>query len=152
VAQYYEYGYDHFWRHLAADMRFKYFSSSWFLQIITKYLFTVDGVNIWNTDKVGSYTTRQKARERNPHVLNHVLFWADFLSKGKSKIDIELDYKSILIIEKMPQTGITDFAITDDPAIYQEPPEVTQPNLLSLLLNSDEDGFLEEEQEVGEDD
>jgi hypothetical protein len=52
----------------------------------------------------------------------------------------------------MPQTCITDFAITDDPAIYQEPPEVTQPNLLSLLLNSDEDGFLEEEQEVGEDD
>lgn len=152
VAQYYEYGYDHFWRHLAVDMKFKYFSSSWFLQIIPKYLFTVDGVNIWNTDKVGSYTTRQKARERNPHVLNHVLFWADFLSKGKSKIDIELDHKSILIIEKMPQTGITDFAITDDPAIYEEPPEVIQPNLLTLFLNSEEDDFLEEEQEGGEDD
>ena len=152
VAAYYHYGHDYFWRHLAADMTFKNIGNSWFLQIIPKYLFTVDGINIWDTEKVGSYTTRQKSRERNPHVLNHILFWADYLSQGKSRVQVELDYKPIMVIEKMPQTGIADFAITDDPAIYEEPPEVLQPNLFSFLINNEDDDFIEEEAEGAEDD
>ncbi|MCL4279994.1 MAG: DUF4365 domain-containing protein, partial [Ignavibacteriaceae bacterium] len=44
VAKYYEYGYDKFWRHLAADLSFKKFGKSWFLQIIPKYFFTQDGI------------------------------------------------------------------------------------------------------------
>lgn len=147
VAAYYQYGFDRFWRHLAADMTFKNIGTSWFLQIIPKYLFTVDGINIWDTEKVGSYTTRQKARERNPHVLNHILFWADYLSQGKSRIEVELDYKPLMLIEKMPQTGIADFAITDDPAIYDEPPEVLQPNLFSFLTDDEDEHFGEEEAE-----
>lgn len=151
VVAFYQYGRDHFWRHLAADMKFKYIGTSWYLQVIPKYLFTVDGINIWDTEKVGSYTTRQKARERNPHVLNHILFWGDYLSQGKSRIEIELDHKPIMVIEKIPQMGIADFAITDDPAIYDEPPEVIQPYLFSLLIDSD-DSELEEEQEEADDD
>jgi hypothetical protein len=143
VAAYYEYGNNHFWRHLAADMRFKYIGSSWFLQIIPKYLFTTDGQTIWDTEKVGPYTTRQKARERNPHVLNHILFWADWLSGDGGRIEISLNYSPIMVIEKMPQIGFADFAITDDPAIYEEPPEAKQPNFFSQLFQREDEDFEE---------
>ncbi|NMC12479.1 MAG: hypothetical protein GYA34_06290 [Chloroflexi bacterium] len=84
--------------------------------------------------------------------MNHILFWADYLSQGKSRVQVDLDYKPIMVIEKMPQTGIADFAITDDPAIYEEPPEVLQPNLFSYILNNEDDDFIEEEPEGAEDD
>ncbi len=133
VVAYYEYGFDHFWRHLAADLNFKYIGTSWYLQIVPKYFFTGDGDRPWNSEKVGSYTTRQKARERNQHVMNHVLFWATTLSQGSTSIKIELDRQPILIVERMPMVGIAGFSITDDPATYEEPPEVDQFDFFGMI-------------------
>jgi len=126
IAKLYEYGRDKFWRHTAADLRFKMIGSSWFLRVIPKYLFTVDGETPFDSEKVGPYTTKLKARERNPHVLNHILFWSHVLSRNEPEIKMELDFKTVMVIEKLPLLGIADFAIPYDSAIYEEPPAVEQ--------------------------
>ncbi|MCQ3935711.1 MAG: hypothetical protein DPW18_01565 [Chloroflexi bacterium] len=147
VAEYYHYGVDYFWRHLAAGLNFRLFGPSWFLEINPKYFFTTDGETAWDSEKVGPYTTSKKSSERNPHVLNHVLFWAQYLSQGKHNIQIRLDGEVVLKIEKMPFAGLANFAITDDPAIYKEPPEIRQMDFLSQFFSEDE--F---ESEMNEDD
>jgi len=144
IAKFYEYGGDKFWRHTAADLRFKLIGSSWFLQVIPKYFFTVDGVRPFDSKKVGPYTTKLKALERNPHVLNHVLFWSDVLSQGRRAIYINLDFKTVMIIERLPLLGIADFAIPYDPAIYEEPPAAEQLDFLKPWFNTaDEDDYDE---------
>jgi hypothetical protein len=140
VAKFYEYGIDQFWRHTAADLRFRMIGSSWFLQIIPKYFFTIDGEMPIDPDKVGPYTTKLKALERNPHVLNHILFWSHVLSQDKPDTKINLDFKPVMIIEKLPFLGIADFAIPYDPAIYEEPPPVEQLSMFEHWFGeSDED-------------
>ena len=144
VAKFYEYGWDKFWRHTAAELSFKLIGSSWFLQVIPKYFFTVDGVRPFDSKKVGPYTTKLKALQRNPHVLNHVLFWSDVLSQGNPAICIELDFKTVMIIEKLPLLGIADFTIPYDPAIYEEPPAVEQLDFFEYWLGTaDEDEYDE---------
>ncbi|MBI4675730.1 MAG: DUF4365 domain-containing protein [Chloroflexi bacterium] len=91
LAKYYEYGFDHFWRHLAVNLSFRIIGKAWYLQIIPKYLYTVDGEIPFDSTKVGPYTTSIKAKERNIHVLNHVLFWSDVLSRGEKNVSIWLD-------------------------------------------------------------
>lgn len=118
VARYYEYGLFRFWRHLAVNLSFRRIGTSWFLQVIPKYLFTEDGSNPSPSEVVGPYTTGIKAVERNPHVLNHILFWSDILSLRKPTIKFSLNYKTVMVIEKEPHSGIANFAIADDPAIY----------------------------------
>lgn len=120
IAKYYKYGLARFWRHLAVNLSFKHIGSSWFLQIVPKYFFTDDGENPCASDLVGPYTTKIKAVERNNHVLNHVLFWTDVLSLRKPSIELSLYYRTVMVIEKLPISGITDFAIPDDPAIYED--------------------------------
>jgi len=77
VVKYYEYGIDKFWRHLASSLSFRTIGNTWYLQVIPKYFYTHDGHTPYDRDKTGPYTTKLKARERNIHVLNHVLFWSD---------------------------------------------------------------------------
>ena len=69
---------------------------------------------------VGPYTTKIKAVEWNNHVLNHVLFWTDVLSLRKPTIELSLFYKTVMIIEKVPISGIANFAIPNDPALYED--------------------------------
>lgn len=137
VAEYYEYGFDRFWRHLAANLSFKVIGSNWFFEISPKYFFTTDGETAWDSEKVGPYTTRKKAVEHNPHVFNHVLFWAEYLSQKMGNIQLRLDGKVVLVIEKMPFIGLAKFAITDDPAIYEEPPEGNQMNFFSQFFGTE---------------
>lgn len=164
VCKYYEYGKDTFWRHLAANLKFQKFGNTWFLQIIPMYFFTEDGMLPYDPDKVGPYTTRQKAQETNYHVLNHVLFWANTLAglgKEASTIKIWLDSKRtsrdqpIMIIEAIPSFGISDFAITYDPATYQEEELPVQGSLFSFLnqqyMIDDIDDEFEEIEFVEED-
>lgn len=120
LAKYYEYGFDRFWRHLAANLSFKIIEDEWYLQIIPKYLYTVDGEIPFDNTKVGPYTTSIKAKERNIHVLNHVLFWSDILSRGEKYISLWLDSRVVMAIEKEPLSGIANFAISYDPAIYED--------------------------------
>jgi hypothetical protein len=138
VAEYYEYGNNRFWRHLAASLNFRLIGSNWFFEINPKYFFTIDGETAWDPEKVGPYTTSKKALERNPHVLNHVLFWAQYLSQGNNNIQLQLDQEVILTIEKIPFSGLANFSITDDPAIYIEPPQVNQMDFLKQFFNDDD--------------
>ena len=140
VAKYYKYGLDRFWRHLAVNLAFKRIGSAWFLQVVPKYLFTEDGEKPWTSDLVGPYTTKIKAVERNNHVLNHVLFWTDVLSLRKPAIELSLFYKTLILIEKQPMAGISDFAIPGDPAVYEE--DTVQSDSFSslfLLTESEEE-------------
>lgn len=122
VAKYYEYGVDRFWRHLACHLSFMRLSDTWFLRIIPKYFFTSDGEHACEGELVGPYTTRLKAMEHNAQVMNHVLFWADYLSDGRDFISYKIDRKMVINIDKKPLSGIARFAIPDDPAILEEKP------------------------------
>ena len=140
VAKFYQYGNNKFWRHLAVNLSFKPIGSSWFLQIIPKYFFTTDGETPWDSYKVGPYTTRIKANEHNIQVLNHIFFWADILSQQQPTIELKLDYKTLMVIEKEPLSGIANFAIPNDPAVYEELQDVGQLSLLDeLFIGSQED-------------
>jgi hypothetical protein len=105
---------------LAVNLSFKHIGSSWFLQVVPKYFFTDDGETPCASEEVGPYTTKIKAVERNNHVLNHVLFWTDVLSMRKPSIELSLFYKTVMVIEKEPVSGIANFAIPNDPAIYED--------------------------------
>lgn len=145
TAKFYTYGFYRFWRHTAAEVGFRFIGRTWFLQIIPKYFFTQDGIIPWDSDKVGEYTTQIKAYETNLNVLNHVLFWADVLSRDNPSsaniedIVIRLDLRRVMIIEKLPVLGISKFAIPYDPATFEEPEPSGQLSLFSLFDQSDED-------------
>jgi len=129
VVRYYEYGLDRFWRHLACHLSLFRFGSAWFLRIIPKYFYTTDGETPCDGDMVGSYTTRQKAKEHNMQVLNHVLFWADYLSNKKDFITHYIEGKMVINIDKSPLSGVSQFSIPADPATYEEKPPPVQLNL-----------------------
>lgn len=129
VVKRYEYGHDRFWRHLAAKLRFIRLGSHWYLRIIPDYFFSTDGEEPFDPEKVGTYATRQKHRERNSTVLNHVLTWSWALSQNEqgttdqSCITFWLYDNPILQLDKMPETGIANFGNLYDPSPYEEPIE-----------------------------
>jgi hypothetical protein len=143
VAKYYRYGILRFWRHLAVNLCFRKIGKAWFLQVLPKYFFTTDGETPCDSDLVGPYTTRIKAMERNNHVLNHVLFWTDVFSQRKPSIVLTLYHRAVMAIEKEPLSGIADFAIPDDLAVYEE--EIQQPSFFSLIdINNEDEGENDE--------
>jgi hypothetical protein len=152
VAKRFTYGTDTFWRHTAARLTFKVVGQSWFLQVEPKYFFTYDGSIPYDRRKIGPYTTRLKAVERNPHVLNHVLFWSDIMARGGSETEIKLDTRKIMVVQKQPLVGIANFAIPDDPALYEEPPVGSpwQQDFNSLLWSPEETDDEIEEEDVDE--
>lgn len=140
VVKYYEYGVDRFWRHLACHLSFLRFDGDWFLRIIPKYFFTFDGEHACEGELAGPYTTKLKAMEHNMQVLNHVLFWADYLSAGEDFIASRIDNKMVINIDKAPVGGISGFAIPDDPAIFEEkPPPPLQLDLFEALKEDEDD-------------
>lgn len=141
VVQQYEYGTFTFWRHLAAEFSFVEFGNKWFLQITPKYLFTDDGKKPSNPELVGPYTTRQKALEHNPQVLNHVLFWAATLADDRPRIEMTLFGKTLIVIETEPVTTIAPFAIPYDPAVFEDKEPSSQLSLFGFddLEEGDDD-------------
>src|SRR5215472_17470459 len=93
-----------------ASEEFKRFGSLLCLQILPKYFYTTDGETPYDTAKVGAATTRIKAVEHNINVLNQVLFWADFLSERSPGIELRLDGRPLVVIEKESLSGIAAFA------------------------------------------
>ncbi len=152
IAKYYSYGVDQFWRHLAVKLSFRLIESSWYLQVLPKYFYTVDGEQPYDREKIGPYTTKLKAMERNIHVLNHVLFWADVLSMRNPAIELKLDYRTIMLIEKMPVSGTANFAIPYDPAIYEEEDDKSpQMDFFKTLYSAPDEEELEETDDELED-
>lgn len=145
----YKYGSDEFWRHLAASLNFKRIGGNWYLQIIPRYYFTNDGVLPFDTSKVGSLTTKIKAKEINYNVLNHVLFWADVLSwpnqipEKRTKIAVSYIDNEMIRINKMPSYGIAPFSIAADPAIYKD----IQPSGQLILMDWEEQIDREDEED-----
>jgi len=140
VAKWYEYGLDKFWRHLAAETAFRRMETDWFLEIVPKYFFTTDGEIPWDSDSVGPYTTTIKAQEYNSHVLNHVLFWSDILSRGKQNIRLRLFGQTIMVIQKLPLFLVAPFAIPDDPTTFEEKPPPRDATLFKMDKTDEEDG------------
>lgn len=145
IVKHYVYGVDQFWRHLAAQLSFRYIGPSLYLQVVPKYFFTSDGETAYDRDKTGPYTTSLKASERNPHVLNHVLFWSDILSMRKPSIEIQLGARPVMTIEKLPVSGMANFAIPLDPATFDEEEDPGQADFFNLLATSDDDEEIEED-------
>jgi hypothetical protein len=141
VNKFYCYGRECYWRHSAVELTFQYIGNTLCLQVLPKYLFTTDGHTPCDPEKVGSYTTKVKAKEHNIKVLNDILFWADILSQRTPSIDIQLSYKTVLMIEKSPLSGIAPFAIVDDPAVYDDSEEVTQLSLFDSTKEEGDDNF-----------
>lgn len=144
IVKHYRYGPDEFWRHLASQLIFRQFGPSLYLQVVPKYFFTSDGKTAYDRDKTGPYTTKQKANERNSHVLNHVLFWSDILSVRKPTIEIQLGGRPIMTIEKLPFSGMANFAIPLDPATFEEEDDAGQANFFNTLSGEDDDDENEE--------
>jgi hypothetical protein len=138
VVKYYEYGADKFWRHLAAEARICRLGGHWFLHIIPMYFFTEDGEKSCGGELAGPYTTSLKADEKNNHVLNHVLFWGDVLAPKKAAIELTLDGRVLMVIDKQPLTGIAPFAIPDDPAIHKEEAPTRQMSLFDADVGEDD--------------
>lgn len=141
IVKYYRYGKDAFWRHLAADLSFQRLASTLYLQVIPRYFFTTDGQTPCERDLIGPYTTRIKAVERNIHVLNHVLFWADVLAQRAPTIDMQMNFQTAISIEKMPLSGIAPFAIPADPAVYEDSVSVEQLSLFALPGETRDDEY-----------
>lgn len=139
TAKKYQYGTFSFWRHLAAELSFQTFDDKWFLRINPKYFFTDDGKRPCQNDQVGPYTTMLKAKEHNIQVLNHVLFWADVMSLNQPSIQMQIDNRTIVVVEKSPHFGIAAFAIPDDPATFEESPPSQQRSLFNFDEHDEDD-------------
>ncbi len=73
-----------------------------------------------------------------------MLFWADVLSQSGPVIEVQLNYKTIMSIEKMPLSGTAHFAIVNDPVAYDDDDddEVKQPSLFgNWKEEQDNDGY-----------
>lgn len=78
-----------FCRHHAADLRFREWDGTWYLEINPTYHFTIDGRrdSLYDED----YVSRIKRLERNQAVLRLVRAWADLLSGGEDDLFAEAD-------------------------------------------------------------
>ncbi len=138
VVRHYQYGRESYWRHVAAQFSFKRFGSLLCLHILPRYLYTTDGQTLYDNTKVGAATTKIKSMERNINVLNRILFWADFLSERSPTIELRLDGRTLMVIEKEPLSGIAPFAIVNDPADFDETDLDQPPTLFDMLEETNE--------------
>lgn len=102
-----------FWVHHAVTLDIVSFGGKWFVKVSPGYVFTVDGVTYFASDKVGKLATRRKAREWNNIMLNHLIFWREMLSDNRAAINVNC-YGQIFTIAKSYESGIANFGIMKD--------------------------------------
>jgi hypothetical protein len=68
-----------FWRHLSAYLKMMYLADKLYLQIDPTWVLTEDGAKVKAGPDIGRIVIRWTGRERNLHVLYHVLFWTSVL-------------------------------------------------------------------------
>lgn len=107
-----------FCRHYAADLRFRRWDDSWFLEINPDYHFTIDGRrdSVYDAD----YVAKIKRMERNPAVFGLVRAWSDFL-RGEDTLFTSRDER-ILFGQLADFTA--DVAIDDRVWIPPKPPVI----------------------------
>ncbi len=88
-----------FWNHLAVNLRFVYVGKDqWCFSIRPEMRITTDGIELVESEKVGSHVTRQKAHMFNYDLLEDVNFWRDYLSGGQPRITMRFGEKVGIII------------------------------------------------------
>jgi hypothetical protein len=115
VAKYYEYGSLRFFRHLAIDARFERFGDAWAVLLFPRLHYTRDGVRAWEGETARSYAIRARAQEYNPQYLNHLLFWAHLLSRGKDSFDLVIEDEAIAKVQGTPIPATTTFSPVTQP-------------------------------------
>jgi hypothetical protein len=69
---------------------------------------TLDGIQPYPSEKVGSRITRKKSRTFNYNLLSDIQFWRDFLSDGTPRISISFgDNQALVIPNKMMEAEIS---------------------------------------------
>ena len=150
VTKYYRYGKQRFWRHIAVQVEFRNIGDYWFLQIEPKSFYTHDGFrDVFDSDKVGALTTTIRAKEWNPQVLLHVLFWSDIFSQQEPSIRVKLHNRPAMEIEKKPLSSIANFAIPSDTKVVEEADVDLTAVSLALAFSFDEEDTDEDEDEDG---
>lgn len=152
VTKFYKYGPNRFWRHLAVQVEFRNVGDYWFLQIEPKSFYTHDGFrDVYTSEKVGRLTTTIRAKEHNPQVLLHVLFWSDIFSQQEVNIRVRLHNRPVLEIEKKPLSSIANFALPNDGKAVEEDDTAQVASMTATLaLAFDFDDGMDEADPVDE--
>lgn len=97
-----------YWFHLAVALKFHQVSERhWCLSIRPEMRVTKDGLNLLDSDKIGSRVTRKKSRMFNYGLLNEVNFWRNFLSNGEPRIILPFGKgQRIIVLSTMMQAEI----------------------------------------------
>ena len=106
-----------YYEHMAVSLQFHHANEqSWFFSIRPERRFTNDGVVSIHSDKVGSRSTRKKARMYNIDFLTEVHFWRDYLFDGKPRLILNFgDNKNSLAIEnELLRSEISWPKVTED--------------------------------------
>lgn len=97
-----------YWLHLAVALKFHQVSERhWCLSIRPEMRVTKDGLNLLDSEKIGSRVTHKKSRMFNYDLLKEVNFWRDFLSNGEPRIIFPFGKgQKIIVLTKMMQAEI----------------------------------------------
>jgi hypothetical protein len=96
-----------YYRHFAFSGHFRCYGSAWYLEITPTYYFTRDGHRLsrYHEERLSGI----KRLERNPNVLDQVLFWKAYLTKPPSLFAAEYPFlKFVELQEFRLEAGIND--------------------------------------------
>ena len=102
-----------FWVHHAAKLNFIFVGDTLCLKIEPGFVFTENGRKPIMSSRIGPLTTKWMKREYNAVYLNHIRFWASYLSKHSDKISIGTGKQSIEI-STTPINAAIGAGIRDD--------------------------------------
>lgn len=102
-----------FWVHHSCRVAFQEVGGEIFLRLVPGYVFTTDGEQPVAASDAGGLSTSRKSKDRNYQVLNHLFFWAWFLSTGQGTITIPVDASEVVIMASFVQ-GAARFGIPAD--------------------------------------
>jgi hypothetical protein len=101
VAKEFQYGPNHFFRHLAIEVKCIFVESRVYMIASPKYYFSSDRKAAWDSKKTTQYTNFLNARTFNDGVLDELHFWWQHLARGEREITIfdgsALNQPSIII-------------------------------------------------------
>lgn len=136
VLKKYRYGKDIFWRHIASEITFKKLDENWYIQIVPRYHWTVDGFEYMDGKSANKYSTGVQSREFNQAVMYQVLFWSHILavSRNNPRISIKCGYNNKQLIEadRVPVHCEADFGIRQDPPKEIEAEKPPLPSLFEF--------------------
>jgi hypothetical protein len=98
VVTHHIYGKTEFFRHLAVDLRIKFFDGKLFVIINPKYLFTKDRKEPLTPKQITRYTNFLTSREFNNEYANTLHFWRTYLFKGAEDWLLSVSNKENIII------------------------------------------------------